>query len=126
MSNYGRIMNFRNFERTGLEDLWSLHYPSRSLMDFNPNEEDLEPDRKLPNPNYSTDSMPQPVESPEEISSPSSATIEENFTSDRNLILLLSIVSGLAISNVYYNLPLLAQIGRNLQVSESQIGIVPA
>ncbi|ELS34292.1 MULTISPECIES: MFS transporter [Pseudanabaena] len=121
-------MNFRNFERTGLEDLWSLHYPSLSLLDFNPNEEDLERDRKLPNPTYSPDSMSQShsVESPKKISSPNSEVIEENFTSDRNLILLLSIVSGLAISNVYYNQPLLAQIGRNLQVSESQIGIVPA
>jgi predicted MFS family arabinose efflux permease len=121
-------MNFRNFERTGLEDLWSLHDPSRSLLDFNPNEEALEYDRKLPNPNYSPDSMPQsyPVEAPEEISSQSSEPIVENFTSDRNLILLLSIVSGLAISNVYYNQPLLAQMGRNLQVSDHQIGVVPA
>lgn len=124
----GRIINFRNFERTGLEDLWSLHYPSRSLLDFNPNEEDLERDRKYPTPNYSPDSMSQsrPVEAPEEISSQSSEPIVENFTSDRNLILLLSIVSGLAISNVYYNQPLLAQMGRNLQVSDHQIGVVPA
>ncbi|TYQ25374.1 MFS transporter [Pseudanabaena sp. UWO310] len=121
-------MNFRNFERTGLDDLWSLHYPSRSLLDFRPNEQDLEHDHKLPNPNYSPDSMPQshPVESPEEILSQNFKPVGENFTSDRHLILLLSIVSGLAISNVYYNQPLLAQMGRNLQVSDHQIGVVPA
>lgn len=76
------------------------------------------------NPKYSQVSMSsaKTVDTTDQVP----AQVTENFTTDRNLIFLLSIVSGLAIANVYYNQPLLAQMGRNLQVSEHQIGIVPS
>jgi hypothetical protein len=85
-------MNLRNFERTGLEDLWLLNHTSRSLLDFNPKDEETEHVRQYTSSKYSQVSMSsaKTVDTTDQVP----AKVTENFTTDRKLIFLLSIVSG--------------------------------
>ncbi|MBV9866666.1 MAG: MFS transporter [Abitibacteriaceae bacterium] len=44
----------------------------------------------------------------------------------RSLLWTMAIASGLAAGNLYYNQPLLDQIGRNFAVTQRQVGILPS
>lgn len=43
----------------------------------------------------------------------------------RSTVLLLTVASGFAVANLYYNQPLLAEIGRSLNVSAQEVGYIP-
>jgi predicted MFS family arabinose efflux permease len=43
----------------------------------------------------------------------------------RSTVWLLTVASGVAVANLYYNQPLLAEIGRSLNVSAQQVGYIP-
>jgi predicted MFS family arabinose efflux permease len=43
----------------------------------------------------------------------------------RSTVLLLTIASGVAVANLYYNQPLLAEIGRSFNVFPQQVGYIP-
>lgn len=43
----------------------------------------------------------------------------------RSTVWLLTVASGAAVANLYYNQPLLAEIGRSLNVSAQQVGYIP-
>src|SRR5919199_4710650 len=43
----------------------------------------------------------------------------------RSTVWLLTVASGAAVANLYYNQPLLAEIGRSLDVSAQEVGYIP-
>ncbi|MEH2390334.1 MAG: hypothetical protein V7K21_01220 [Nostoc sp.] len=52
-------------------------------------------------------------------------TTDENSLRQRSTVLTLAIAYGLAVANVYYNQPLLADMGRSLNISAQQVGFIP-
>ncbi|MCR8630512.1 MFS transporter [Paenibacillus radicis (ex Xue et al. 2023)] len=54
----------------------------------------------------------------------SSLHIKAGQSLSKGLILLMAIACGMTVANLYYNQPLLADIGRSFHVSDNQIGII--
>ncbi|WP_086767313.1 MFS transporter [Nostoc sp. 106C] len=52
-------------------------------------------------------------------------TAFSNLLANRTTIFILAIACGLAIANVYYNQPLLADMGRSFHISVKQVGFIP-
>ncbi|MEH2034115.1 MAG: MFS transporter, partial [Nostoc sp.] len=52
-------------------------------------------------------------------------TTDSNSLTQRSTVLTLAIACGLAVANVYYNQPLLADMGRSLNISVQQVGFIP-
>ncbi|MEH2401831.1 MFS transporter [Nostoc sp.] len=52
-------------------------------------------------------------------------TTGSNSLTQRSTVLALAIACGLAVANVYYNQPLLADMGRSLNISVQQVGFIP-
>ncbi|MEH1889756.1 MAG: MFS transporter [Nostoc sp.] len=52
-------------------------------------------------------------------------TTNKNSLTQRSTVLTLAIACGLAVANVYYNHPLLADMGRSLNISVQQVGFIP-
>ncbi|MEH2120686.1 hypothetical protein [Nostoc sp.] len=52
-------------------------------------------------------------------------TTDKNSLTQRSTVLTLAIARGLAMANVYYNQPLLADMGRSLNISVQQVGFIP-
>ncbi|ARV59382.1 MFS transporter [Nostocales cyanobacterium HT-58-2] len=54
-----------------------------------------------------------------------SETHASSMLAKRSTVFILAITCGLAVANVYYNQPLLADIGRSFDISVQQVGSIP-
>jgi predicted MFS family arabinose efflux permease len=52
-------------------------------------------------------------------------TTASQMLAQRSTVLTLAIACGLSVANVYYNQPLLADMGRSLNISVQQVGFIP-
>ncbi|KAB8314815.1 MFS transporter [Tolypothrix campylonemoides VB511288] len=61
-----------------------------------------------------------------ELSALTSTSTVKKAISERTTVLLLAFACGLSVGNVYFNQPLLADIGRSFQISVEQVGSIPS
>lgn len=61
----------------------------------------------------------------QEDSAPTTETNISSMLAERSTVFLLAITCGLSVANVYYNQPLLAEIGRSFDISVQQVGFIP-